>query len=468
MNKRILTEDENSIIALATPRGSGAIAILRLSGTNALSIVSKMAKLSSGEVLENVKTHTIHHGFVIKPKTKKKIDEVLFFVMKAPRTYTGQNTVEISCHNNSFIIETVIDVAIGLGANPAKPGEFTKRAFLNNKLDLIQAESINELINAQTVQALKRSFAQVQGSLSHVMYELERKIVKLLGYVEASFEFFEEEQKDFDFEGEIKKQFKKILEQIDIVKSGFNKQKQIRDGIKIAILGFVNVGKSTLFNSLLNKERAIVTKIEGTTRDSVESSLYKNGIFWLLVDTAGFRQTKDFIEQEGIKRSWQEAKVADIILVILDATKDLQKDQIDIYKKLHDKYKYKILFVLNKIDLVKNKFCKQNFVNNDDLIKVSARNKIGIKELESKIQEKVDNIFKKLKSPYLLNIRQYNLLLELENKIVFVNNNLVKDFQYELIAIHLKEILVRLSELTGKNVTEKVLDEIFNNFCVGK
>lgn len=465
--------DNETIIARCTPQGSGAIALLRLCGDDAVIIADKIALLSSKQKLQNLPTHTIHHGHIVCNQNFQDkceiIDEVLFFLMRAPKTFTGQDTVEISCHNNPFIIQEIIEQAILAGARLAEHGEFTKRAFLNNKVDLLQAESINDLIHAQTELALRKSMSQLQGSLSNCLSEIEKDLVGLLSIVEGSFEFFEEEHQDLDIDNIIKQNFDLLIQKIKTIKSNFSQQQQIKNGIKIGIIGWVNAGKSTLFNSILKKNRAIVTNVEGTTRDSIECSLYRNGNFWLLVDTAGLRKTEDFIEQEGIDRSFLQAEESDIVLLTFDLSKPLSEKQIDVYKKLVEKYKNKIIFVGNKSDIENNQFkdCL-DFIDRYNFIKISALQKDGIDSLENKIEEKTQNIFVKLQSPYLLNQRQYNLITQIENKMKFVEKLTADTIEYELMAYHIKEMLETFSELTGRNINEKMLDRVFSDFCIGK
>lgn len=462
------TNDQEPIIALCTPRGSGALALLRLCGDGAITIADQICKLSSKQKLQDLQTHTIHYGSVIS-KDGQLVDQVLFFLMRAPKTFTGQDTVEISCHNNPFIIEKIVELAIKAGARQALPGEFTKRAFLNKKIDLAQAESINEIINAQTEIALRKSMEQLKGTLSHFLVQLEYELVGLLSLIEGSFEFVEEEQEDLRFIDLIKEKITSISSYVKELKINFNQQKQIRDGIRVCILGWVNVGKSTLFNAILKKDRAIVTDVEGTTRDSIESSLYKNGNFWLLVDTAGLRKTADFIEQEGIGRSFEQAAFADIILLVMDLSVPLSLPQAEFYKDIFEKYKEKIILIGNKSDIEKKDATKNlGFLNQIEMIKLSASKKEGIEFLETCLEKKVQEIFAKLNSPFLLNQRQYNLIVELDKKLDFIMENYMNKVQYELMAYHVKEMLEKLSELTGKNVTEKVLDRVFSDFCVGK
>lgn len=465
-----LPEDQQSIVAHCTPQGSGAIAVVRISGVNAVNIVEKFSRLSCKKTLSQLATHTINHGFVINTSSKDQtvIDEVLYLLMLAPKTFTGQDIVEISCHNNPFIIENIISLAVACGARLARRGEFTKRAFLNGKMDLVQAEAVNELIHAQSEQALRKSLSQLQGTLSGFVAQLEAEIIELLSLTEASFEFLDEEQRDIDFDSKIKTKISTILQELRDASENFNLQQQIRQGIRIAIVGAVNAGKSTLFNALVGKERAIVTPVAGTTRDSIEFSLYKNGCFWLLIDTAGLRQAGDFIEQQGIQRSWDEAAVADIVLVIFDASQAMSTEQQVFYQQLIEKFNDKIILVANKIDALCPDFTIDTIAKTFEIINISAKQKLGVDLVEKAIFDKIQKLFEQLKSPFLLNQRQYQQLSEIQQKLDFIESQSADKIQYELVAYQLKEILENLSSLTGRNVTEQMLDKVFDEFCVGK
>jgi tRNA modification GTPase len=475
MNRQIRvnkSQDQQTVVALCTPQGSGALALVRLCGQDVFEVVNKFAKLSGDKILLEQQTHTICHGFVVDPggAPDKIIDEVLFFLMRGPKTFTGQDTIEISCHNNQFIVEKVIQIACKFGARLACPGEFSRRAVLNDKINLIQAEAINDLIHAQNELALKKSMEQLHGSLSHFLLGLETDLVRLLAFVEASFEFIEEETKDIDLNEQIKIYSSNIIKKLSEIKVNFNQQKQIRQGIKIALLGSVNVGKSTLFNALLNQERAIVSEIEGTTRDSIESTIYKDGIFWTFIDTAGLRQSEDCIEKQGIERSLMQAQDSDLLLLVFDASQDLSEDQECRYKEIIDLYTKKVIFVVNKIDQVgfdKNKFIKF-LKNGEDVVAISAKERSGVLDLLHVIAVKIKEIFSNGQSLFLLNQRQARLINEIELKIEFIVKNQLDTLEYELVAYQLKEILELMSELTGKNVNERVLDSVFNEFCVGK
>jgi len=458
---KILHPDQETIVAQCTPKGSGALALIRISGNHAIEIATKISKLTSGKKLSDVQTHTIHYGSIVD-NNGKKIDQVLFLVMRAPKTFTGQDTIEITCHNNQFIIENIIHVTIAHGARLAKSGEFSKRAFLNEKIDLLQAEAINELIHAQTQMALKSSLSQLEGSLSFWAQKIEKDLVKALALSEASFEFLDEE--NMEFAQQIKQIIEKNINTIQTLKKTFNQQKQIKEGVRIAIIGSVNTGKSSLFNTLLAQNRAIVTNIAGTTRDSIEAGVYANGNFMTFVDTAGLRQTDDTIEKEGIQRSLDEAKKADIILVVYDGSKKINPEEKKVYQKIIDTYKQKIIMVRNKIDISSD--TKQFEQHNQ--IDVSTIKKINIDKLENTIKQKVTDLFSSIESPFLLNQRQYNLIVGLENKLQQIGDMLKNDAQYELISYHLQEALQQFSELSGKTISEQGLDTVFKEFCVGK
>ncbi|MFC1842419.1 tRNA uridine-5-carboxymethylaminomethyl(34) synthesis GTPase MnmE [Candidatus Dependentiae bacterium] len=465
-NYTILHPDQETIVAQCTPCGSGAIALIRISGKCAIAIATKISKLASGKKLSELQSHTIHFGWVMDEKNNT-IDQVLFLLMHAPKTFTGQDTVEITCHNNQYIIENIINRAIECGARLAQNGEFTKRAFLSGKMDLLQAEAVNELIHSQTQTALKSSLAQLEGSLSSWITKIEHDLLKALSFSEASFEFIEDEE--IEFGAQIKKILEKNLATIKTLKKTFNNQKQIREGIRIAIIGSVNAGKSSLFNILLNQKRAIVTNIAGTTRDAIESVVTRDGNNISLIDTAGLRETNNSIEKEGIGRSFDEAKKADIIILVFDSSRILSQQEAYVYKKIIDEYKQKIIFVANKCDIkTQDNSTLDKILSTPELIEISSLENKNINILESKIDQKIKTLFSQIESPFLLNKRQYNLLSGLENKLKELTPLITKNPDYEIVSYHLKDALSYLSEFTGKTANEKSIDLIFKEFCIGK
>lgn len=450
------------IIAQCTPQGSGAIALLRLSGDNAFAIAEKISKLPGNKTISAQPTHTIHYGWVVD-NNGAHIDQVLFLLMRAPHTFTGDDTVEITCHNNPFIIQNIIQVALLAGARLAQEGEFSRRAVHNNKIDIVQAEAINDLIHANTQLALKQSLSQLEGSFSHWVTTIEKQLIKALALSDASFEFLDEENMEFNLQ--IKEIIDSVITTINTLKSTFNQQQQIRNGIRIAIIGSVNAGKSSLFNALLNQERAIVTNIAGTTRDAIEAGLYKNGNYWTLIDTAGLRTTNDIIEQMGITRSHEQAHKADIILLVFDGSQQLSSAEHTVYQNLLDTYTDKIIIVINKTDLPQQ---PHQLISNKSTHSVCTTDKNSIKAIESALQDKISSLFASIGSPFLLNQRHYNNLLSLENGLTATINLLGEKTSYELVSYHLQDALTCLSELTGKTISEAGMDAIFREFCVGK
>ena len=458
----ILARDTQTIIAQCTPKGSGALAIIRICGDDAFDIAHRMIKISSKNSLHDLATHTIHYAMVVGDNDDI-IDRVMIALMRAPKTFTGQDTIEITCHNNQWVIEQIIQRAIVSGARYAQPGEFSKRAFLQGKIDLLQAEAINELIHANYQHALKQSLAQLDGSFSQWIVSLEKRLLTCLALCNASFEFLDEEHIEFD--DQISEHLKTVLHDIATIKKTFDQQQHIRQGIRVAIIGSVNAGKSSLFNALLQQPRAIVTDIAGTTRDSLESGLYHDGMYWTLVDTAGIRKTNEFIEQEGVRRSFEQAQQADVIVLVYDRSRAMTPDEQESYRDILKKYAHKIILVANKGDLEK---IQQEPLLHETFMETSINDKKTINRLHEEIGKKIGLLFATIESPFLLNQRHYTLLLEVEKKL---NNSKLlcrKPVHYELLAYHLDDILQSLTELTGKTISEEAMDEIFKKFCIGK
>ncbi len=450
---------DQTIIAQCTPQGSGAIALLRMSGKDALLIASRMSSLAGKGSITEVPTHTIHMGHV-NDVHGQAIDQVMFLVMHAPRTFTGEDVVEITTHNNPFIIEAVIQQAIHYGARLAQEGEFCRRAVLNGKMDLVQAEAINELIHANTHYALKQSLAQVQGSFSHFIHELEQDLIKAIAFCMASFEFIDEE--NMTFAQDIAVILQKTLTTITTLKSAFDQQQRIRDGIRIALIGSVNAGKSSLFNALLQKDRAIVTDIAGTTRDVIEAGIYAKQTYWTLVDTAGLRVTDDTIEAAGIERSLKEAEQADVILLVIDQSRQMCAQAEAIYTQIAERHAKKIIRIHSKADM------PHVLESADDALPVSSTTGHGVSAVRTAIEQKAAALMGTMQAPYLINKRQFTLLLSLEANIKEIVPLLNGTVAYELLMVHLQEAVACLSELTGKTVTEAGMDKVFREFCVGK
>lgn len=447
----------DTIVAQCTPSGSGALALLRISGPQAFAVASACARLSSKQILSEVTSHTIHHGWIVD-HNQEKMDEVLFFVMHGPRTFTGEHTVEITCHNNQFLIQALLDRIVTCGARPAMNGEFSKQAVENNKIDLLQAEAINDLIHAQSQQGLRQAFAQVQGTLSAWINDIEKELIILIAVCEATFEFIEEE---LDLTDAILERFDRILEKISTLQQSFSQQNHLRSGIRIALIGTVNAGKSSLFNALIGKNRAIVTAIPGTTRDVIEAGFYHQGLYWTLIDTAGIRQTDDCIEQEGIEKSYQEAAQADIVLLVYDGSTPLTPEQKTIYQDLHTRYKDHAFIIATKQDLPAQHSLTHDFT-------VSAPTQTGIQELKQALEHKIHQLIARNTCPFLLNKRHIASLDTLAKQLTTIRQQIINHPDYEIISYHLNDAVSTLSELTGKSVSERSLDAVFKEFCVGK
>lgn len=457
----VIHKDDQVIIAQATAQGAGAIGMIRVSGSNAVSLVDSFAMIPGNKKLADQDSHTIHYGFVLDGQGNH-IDQVLFLLMRAPKTFTGQDVVEITCHNNQLLIERIIDSAIARGARLAQSGEFTRRAVLNGKVDLLQAEAINELIHAQTSYGVKQSLQQLEGSFSAWIAQIEKQLIAVIAFCEGSFEFLDEEM---SFEPQIKERLAAVRGDIDQLLKTFDKRHYITQGVRIALVGSVNVGKSSLFNALLNRQRAIVTDIAGTTRDTIEAGVYHDGLFATFVDTAGLRDSDDIVEKIGIDRSFQEVTSSDIILMVFDASVNYSQQDIALYQSIADQYSEKIIFVQNKIDVGSTIL---PFINPEQIVSVSVKESRNIDLLRQKIDAKIISLMDCGASPYLVNKRHYTLLLALSQELETIMNSISRKIDYELLVITVNDALSKLSELTGKTVSEKALDAIFKEFCVGK
>ncbi len=454
-------KDDQVIVAQATPQGAGAIAMLRVSGTRAVEFVDAVSQLPGSKKLVDQTTHTIHYGWMLD-EYGQHLDQVLFLLMRAPRTFTGQDVVEITCHNNQFLVEQIIERIITAGARLAQSGEFTRRAVLHDKLDLVQAEAINELISAQTSQAVKQSLRQLEGSFSSWIAGIEKQLIMLVGLCEASFEFLDEE---ISFAPQIIERLAQVRKDITQLLVTFDKRHYITQGVRIALVGSVNAGKSSLFNALIARKRAIVTDIAGTTRDTIEAGVYSQGAFLTFVDTAGLRASDDVVEQMGIDRSFQEVASSDLILLVFDATANYSVQEIEQYRAIVSNQAHKTIFVQNKIDAGSNLL---PFLTQDQVISVAAGQLINIDQLRARIDEKINQLLQVQDMPCLLNKRQYNLLFALDQSLEKIEQRIAVRVDYELLAVALRDAIEQLCELTGKTVSEQALDAIFRDFCVGK
>lgn len=455
----------DTIVALCTAQGNGAIALIRISGPHAWNIGNKFIRLKSRKELLEIASHTVHAADIYDSTTL--IDAVMVLTLRGPRTFTGYDTLEVTCHNNPFIIQSIIEISIKHGARPAQQGEFTRQAYENKKIDLLQAEAINELISAQTQAALKKSLSQLEGSLSGQITIIEDMLCKSIAWCESSFEFLDDEG---DFYKEIAQFLHTIIETIQPIISGYAAQKQIRQGHRVALIGSVNAGKSSLFNLLIGQKRAIVTPIAGTTRDSIESTLILGETTTTFIDTAGLRTTSDVIEQEGIERSYSEAHGSDVILLVIDGSRAITEQEDIIYSDLIAQYPQKIIFIQNKADIEQKRHSFFEKFDIEPLI-ISTQNTTQKNLLETEILKKISALSKNHELPFLINKRHYELLQAVFQDIklvLYMLENSGTSPHYELISYHLKQALEQISELTGKTVSEQALDRVFKEFCVGK
>ncbi len=459
--KMVRNKKRDTIAAIATPYGESAIGIVRLSGDKTLEILKKVFKTKSREI----KPRYAHYGYVLD-KNGEPIDEAVVIYYKAPHSYTGEDMAEFNLHGNPLILKEVLNRLLEEGARLAEPGEFTKRAFLNGKLDLTQAEAVAELISAKTELARKLALNQLQGSLSKEIKPLREELLMLHALVESSIEFEEEDIPTIEKE-ELIERLERILERVNKLLKTATTGKAIREGIKLAIVGKPNVGKSSLFNALIGEERAIVTDIAGTTRDYIEETVNIGGVPIRLVDTAGIRETGDIVEKIGVERSIQKLREADIILFVLDASKEKLEEE-DLY--LADLVKRSgkpAIVVLNKIDLGRRlrKLPFEDF----PVVEVSAKSGKGLDELKNLILEKAGvmtygggNIYISARHEQLLKKTKQAL----ENALTYLKEG---DFYSpEILMLDLREATDSLGEILGEITTEDILGQIFSTFCIGK
>jgi tRNA modification GTPase len=447
---------EDTIVALATPVGTGAISVIRVSGPEAISSVSKI--FDGKKKLTDVASHTIHYGNIVQ-NSDKQIDDVLVSVFREPNSYTGEDAVEISTHGNPLISQKIIDLLISENIRIAEPGEFTKRAFLSNRLDLTQAEAVVDVIESRTEASLRGSRNQLDGLLSKKVNELREMLVNASSFIELELDFAEEDLEFID-KKELIKRLDNIVDEIEGLLSTYSFGRVIRDGVNVAIVGQPNVGKSSLLNYILKESRAIVSKIPGTTRDVIREEVSIEGILFKLFDTAGIRISEDEIEKEGVLRSREAISNSDIILMIGDVEQSFSED---LYEELRELNKQEnIIKVLNKIDLG-----NQNDIEND--VKVSAKTGKGIGNLFKLLKEKSigSNSYSE-KSAIVSNLRHYNCLRKARENLVNAKKSAEENMSGEFIALDLRNAENNLAEIIGTVTTDDILNNVFSKFCIGK
>ena len=487
----------DTIAAISTPRGEGGISIVRLSGPLAIPIAQRIFRSPSPSSLRKIKTHTIVYGHILDPKTSQIIDEVLLTVMKAPRTYTREDVVEINCHGGAACVHKVLELTLLAGARLAEPGEFTKRAFLNGRIDLAQAESVADIIRAKTDLTRQVAMNQLQGTMSKTVNQLRNQLIDILAEVEASIDFPEEDL-DFGDSIELNKRTQTVLTQLEDLLQTAEDGKILREGLSLAIVGKPNVGKSSLLNALLQEDRAIVTEIPGTTRDTIEEYANIRGIPIKLIDTAGIRETSDTVEYAGVKRSREWLERSDLLLVMLDASALLTEDDRKLLELTKNK---KSITVLNKIDLlpilgsrrdspdcigincesfgIPSEMASRTEVLGIEQIKKLTPDKPivatsmltgqGLEDLKTSILDSV--IHGESISPdsaIITNVRHRDALRKAKIDIEHALSSLNAAMPPELIAIDLRGALDNLGLIVGKTTTDDILDRVFSQFCIGK
>ncbi len=451
---------DDTIVALATPHGIGAIGVIRLSGAKAIDITNQL--FSSKDLLQQ-KSHTIHVGFL--KDGEKVLDEVVISLFRNPRSYTGEDVIEISCHGSPFIQEQVVHTLVKYGARLAKPGEFTQRAFLKGKLDLTQSEAVADLIASNTEASQKTALHNIRGGFSGVLKELREQLIQFSALIELELDFSQE-----DVEFADRTRFYELIAKMqhvtgDLLQS-FKLGNVIKNGVSVAIVGKPNAGKSTLLNTLLNENRAIVSDIAGTTRDTIEEVINIDGIIFRLIDTAGIRESKDVIETIGVEKSIEKMKAADLVVYLFDVNEETQAS-IEAASLQIQEHNNNFLLVGNKLDTLTEAAAQKKF-SGDAVLFIAAKSKLHIDLLKQRLVDKVVQGTVQAESTIITNARHYSALQEVEKALNDILNGLNSQLPGDLRALDIRRCLHFLGEITGEITNEDRLDFIFSKFCIGK
>ena len=455
--------NQETIIALATPNGLGAISVIRISGLNAISVTEKLFKPKGNKKLSNQKSHTVHLGHLMK--NGHELDEVLVTLFKGPHSYTGENTIEISCHGSTFIQQEIIDLFIENGIRVANPGEFTLRAFINGKMDLNQAEAVADLIASENEGSHKLAMEQMKNGFSNDLKKLRAELLHFSSMIELELDFSQEDV-EFAERSEFKKLTVKIQTELEKLIDSFKSGNVLKNGISVAIAGKPNAGKSSLLNTLLNEDKAIVSDIPGTTRDSIEDSLVIDGINFRFTDTAGLRETEDIIESKGIEKTKEKINNARILIYLFDSN-DTTFNEINLDMDSFKREDLSILLVRNKVDL---KNMNQNLINQlekFEIIEISANNIDSVSSLKKRLVNEI-NILNPYTDTVISNSRHYEALMKALKAIKEVNMGLKSDISGDLLSVDIRKSIEHLAEITGEITNDDVLGNIFANFCIGK
>lgn len=449
-----------TIAAISTPYGTGGISVIRISGPDAISACDKIFCAKNKKKLNEAKTHTIHYGFI--KDNEKVIDEVLVSVMRAPNTFTREDTVEINCHGGLIVTEKVLELVVKNGVSLASPGEFTKRAFLNGRLDLSQAEAVIDIINSPSEIALSSAANQLGGALSVEINELRDTVLEVLAKMNANLDYPEEDLEEYS-SNDLLFDLKSVKERLDALLETASRGRLIRDGINTVICGKPNVGKSSVLNLLARDSRAIVTEIAGTTRDVIEERVTLGDVVLNVFDTAGIRETNDKIESLGIDKSREYIEKAELILFVLDSSKEKTQEDIEIYNSVKNK---NFIILLNKTDL-ENKIDMSSF--DGKIVRLSTKTGDGLSNLSSVIEEKFRlGDIKNSDSALITNRRHKEAIACAIESVSRAISALSSDTPYDLVSIDVMDTASHLGEITGKTVSEEIVDKIFARFCLGK
>ena len=453
-----------TIAAISTPRGEGGIGIIRISGDDSFEILNKIFKAKNPN--KDLGFYKFNYGFIYDGD--HMLDEAMVVRMKGPKTYTCENVVEINCHGGYLVTQKILELVLKKGARHAEKGEFTKRAFMNGRIDLSQAEAVMDIIQGKTEKSISLSLEQLRGDLRDKIQNLKKLLLDVTAHVNVVLDY-PEEGIDEPLPAHLRDNLENVHMEINKLINSYDKGKKIKEGIKTAIIGKPNVGKSTLLNSLLKEERAIVTHIPGTTRDIIEEVINVRGKPLVLVDTAGIRETEDLVENIGVEKSKEIIEKSDLILFVLDASRELEKDDHQIINLIRENNK-KAIILLNKIDLFR-KITKESIDFFDgEILEISAKEETGIEEMEERIynyilEEDVEDSSEKL---VITNIRHKSALEKTKEAVENIFQTIDSEMPMDLISVDLKEALDSLSEITGEISSEDILDHVFSNFCVGK
>ncbi len=455
--------NQETIIALATPNGLGAISVIRVSGKDAILITDKLFRSKKNKVLSDQKSHTVHLGHLLK--NNREIDEVLITLFKGPHSYTGEDTIEISCHGSTYIQKEIINLYLDNGIRSANPGEFTLRAFINGKMDLNQAEAVADLIASENEGSHKLAMQQMKSGFSNDLKKLRAELLHFSSMIELELDFSQEDV-EFAEREEFKKLTKKIQSELKILIDSFQSGNVLKNGISVAIAGKPNAGKSSLLNTLLNEDKAIVSDIPGTTRDSIEDSLVIEGINFRFTDTAGLRETVDVIESKGIEKTKEKIKKAKILLYLFDCN-DTNFREIESSINSFKRNDLSIILVRNKIDLKNQNQTLLDDLNDFELLEISATDSDSVSKLKKRLVNEVDIL-----NPYndiiISNSRHYEALIKALKAIEEVNIGLKENISGDLLSVDIRRSIEYLAEITGEITNDDVLGNIFANFCIGK